>query len=193
MGGTFNPIHLGHLRSAEEILEKEKLDKIIFITSFNPPHKNAKIIPFYIRKEMVKSAIQDNPNFIQFEIEEEIEGFSYTYQTLNKLSSHFPKASLFFIMGADNISQLENWKKPKEIIKLAKIIITNRPGFSLDKNYELIMKYPDRFVFCAITDLAISSTKIRECLAENLSVRYLVPENVNILIDRYKDEILSVY
>jgi nicotinate-nucleotide adenylyltransferase len=172
LGGTFNPIHIGHLILAEEAREKIGLDKIIFVPTFLPPHKDNSDIAFaFNRLAMVRLAIKGNRYFYTSDIEIKRDGRSYTIDTLNEFKKKYPQDQLYFIIGSDLLEYLKEWKDLDEIIKLIKFIVVTRPGFPLDK-------IPSYIKTMAIRAVDVSAFQIRKCIKENKSFRYLVPEAV---------------
>ncbi len=190
MGGTFDPIHYAHLATAEFIRDKYSLDKIIFIPSGNPPHKNIDITSKYDRYNMVLLATTNNDNFLVSNIEVERNDKTYTIDTLKELKQTYPNSDIYFITGADAICDIESWKNVSENFKLATFIAATRPGISLlraqEKIETLIKKYNARIISVYVPSLDISSTYIREQLKEKRSIRYLVPENVESYIYQNK-------
>lgn len=175
-GGTFNPIHLGHLLVAQDTLEKLRLDTIIFIPAFNPPHKTV-MLPYDIRKTLVKMAIRDNPNFQLSEIEKKRGGKSFTIDTLKILKKDFPTDKLFFIMGIDQYLELDTWKEPEKIFQMVKVAILKRPGYSIKfKNEPWYNKA--NTIFLDSIEVGIKASDIRKRIRNNLSIRYLVPDSV---------------
>jgi nicotinate-nucleotide adenylyltransferase len=194
LGGTFNPIHFGHLRAAEEIREDLSLDKVIFIPSGIPPHRPAsEIVSFAHRYEMVKLAIAHNPSFSISDIEGQRAGKSYTVDTLKLLKEKI-NAEFYFIIGLDAFLEINTWKSPKELFTLTHFIVMPRKGFKQEEILtplkrlfaEEVKKKNDAFIlptgkcvyFCHISSLNISATHIRRLLAEGRSIRYLVPKEV---------------
>jgi nicotinate-nucleotide adenylyltransferase len=201
-GGTFNPIHLGHLRSAEEICESFELDRLIFIPASYPPHKDkGDILPASLRAEMVRLAIADNPRFALSEVELRRAGKSYSVETIAHFRQQFgPGCELYFILGLDAFLEINTWKDYAALFALCHFIVMTRPGF--EKNFtpehlpvEMAADfcydssrggYAHRsgfFVFPKeITALDISSTKIRENIRKHRSVKYLLAEPVAAFI-----------
>lgn len=178
LGGTFNPIHVGHLILAEETRQKLNLSKIIFVPSFLPPHKEANsILSAKHRYKMVELAIKKNKFFQVSDIEIKRENKSYTIDTLRQLKREYPKSVLFFIIGSDIIKDLSKWQDIKEVEQLAKFVIATRPGYPLEGVPEDIMPVH-------IQALDISAYEIRRRIKNNLSIRYLVPEEVRQYILR---------
>lgn len=172
LGGTFNPIHIGHLILAEEVREKLRLDKVIFVPTYLPPHKgNSDIAPAGERLRMIKLAIKDNKYFSVSDIEIKRNGRSYTIDTLKEFKKTYPKDDLYFIIGSDLLEYLDDWKDLGEIIKMVRFIVATRPGYALEKIPSHISTIPIRAV-------DISGFEIRKAIKENKSFRYLVPEPV---------------
>lgn len=171
-GGTFNPIHFGHLVLAEQAYEKLILNKVIFVPSFHPPHKNSKdIVSAFHRYNMVRLAIQGNLRFEISDIEIKRKGRSYLVDTLRQLKKIYPKAELFFISGSDVSDKIAEWKSIKEILAISKFVLAKRPGYRLKK-------YSRHICVISITELDISSSVIRRKIRAGKSIRYLMPMRV---------------
>jgi nicotinate-nucleotide adenylyltransferase len=180
LGGTFNPIHIGHLILAEEVREKLCLDRIIFVPTYLAPHKdNSDIAPAKDRFTMVKMAIAKNKYFFVSDIEIKRDGRSYTIDTINEFKKLYPKDELYFITGSDLLKYLDEWKDLGEIIKMVKFIVATRPGYPLEK-------IPSYISTVAIRAVDISAFEIRQAIGENRSFRYLVPEVVFRYINKKK-------
>jgi nicotinate-nucleotide adenylyltransferase len=196
LGGTFDPIHLGHLRMAQELAESLNLDEVRFIPSANPPHKPAPAVSAEQRAEMVKLGIANNPIFKFDDRELQRTGESYTVDTLHSLRDELgSKASLILFMGSDAFTKFNTWHRWEEIITLCHIALVQRP---LAAKKETLPKILDTFLhnhytenvddlhvstagyvtMQAITLLDISSTAIRHSLKNQHSARYLMPDNV---------------
>lgn len=201
-GGTFNPIHWGHLRSAEEIRERFKLSQIFFIPARIPPHKKVEVVSSEHRFEMVKMAIDGNPHFQASDIELRRPGKSYSFETICQFHGLFNHSfEIFFIMGVDAFREIHTWKDYPHLFSTCHFIVMARPGFSNDQhkaplpndvisefNYnskqECFMHTSGHRVhFCAITSLEISSTAIRDRVKSGESIKYLVPETVQTYIE----------
>lgn len=171
-GGTFNPIHFGHLVLAEQAYEKLSLNKVIFIPSFYPPHKkNSGIVSAFHRYNMVKLAIQNNRRFKVSDIEIKRKGHSYLVDTLKELRRVYPKAVLFFISGSDVSNQIAKWKSIDKVLSLSKFVLAKRPGYRLKK-------YNKKVSVISITELDISSSIIRRKIRTGRSIHYLMPMRV---------------
>ena len=196
LGGTFNPIHLGHLRMAQELADALNLDEVRFIPSATPPHKAAPELSAIQRAEMVRIAIANNPLFKLDTRELERNGASYTIDTLISLRGELgASVALCLIMGSDAFIQLNTWARWQELLNYCHIILVQRPNMPkqpnlaielatlLEENYteniaDLTQKPAGYIHMQAITALQISSTVIRAKLKINHSIRYLVTESV---------------
>ncbi|PMP72639.1 MAG: nicotinic acid mononucleotide adenylyltransferase [Thermodesulfovibrio aggregans] len=196
-GGTFNPIHYGHLRVAEEVREAFLLDKIIFIPAGIPPLKKYDIVEAMHRLKMTELAVKDNPFFEVSDFEAKQKKPSYTINTLTHLKRLYQKDTLFFIMGIDAFLELKSWYRYEELLRMVDFIIMSRPGFDNLQNYEFIedeeaencfkIKNSDkRAFFISVSPFWISSTQIRKMIQNEKSIRYLVPEEVRKYIEDNK-------
>ncbi len=171
MGGTFDPIHYGHLVTAQEACYQFDLDKVIFMPTGNPPHKQRNdILPAKQRFLMTSMAIADNEAFDISDLEVKNELPSYTVDTLTKLKEVFVESEFYFITGADAIADISTWKDPQKAAALTKFVAASRPGFSLKPGVEVIE--------LEVPALAISSTDIRQRVKEGRPFRYLLPDKV---------------
>jgi nicotinate-nucleotide adenylyltransferase len=191
MGGTFDPIHYGHLVAAETARSELALDNVLFIPTGIPPHKiNRVVTEANLRFEMVEMSIKNNENFKVSRLEIEREGPTYTIDTLRTLSGLFPGTELYFITGTDALRELLTWREPEEIIRLAKIIGASRPGYNSRSLLETIYrKYSftkERISHLEVPALAISSTDIRARVLNRKSIRYLLPDEVRLFIEKNK-------
>jgi len=180
LGGTFDPIHLGHLILAEQMKEGLDLKKVIFVPSANPPHKkNSLLSSAKDRLMMAKIAIKDNPDFILSDLELKREGESYTIDTLNEFKKLYPSSEIFLLLGSDVLDEIESWKEPDKIFKEVKVVIALRPGFDkIDRKN----KFAKRSLSVPINGLNISSTQIRKKVKAGNSIRYLVPPGIEEFI-----------
>jgi nicotinate-nucleotide adenylyltransferase len=182
LGGSFNPIHIGHLILANTVCEEFNLDKIIFVPCYIQPLKSNKdFASAEDRLVMIKLAIQNNPKFELSDIEIKRKGKSYTVDTLKYFKQKYD--DLYFVIGADNIKDFHRWKEPYTILKLAKLIVTNRGG--IEQKIPKRLRGKKIFV-CKIPDIEISSTLIRNNIRSNKSIKYLVPEKVEKYIIKNK-------
>jgi nicotinate-nucleotide adenylyltransferase len=180
LGGTFNPVHLGHLILAEEAREKLGLDRVIFVPANLAPHKDGiGIAPAADRLKMLKLAIKGNKSFKVSDIEIKRPGRSYTIDTVRELKKAFFHDELYFIVGSDLLKYLEEWKDLKDILKMVNFVAATRPGYPLKDLPEYIKTIEIRAV-------DISGFEVRECVRLKKSFRYLVPEAVNNYIVKKK-------
>ncbi len=197
-GGTFDPVHLGHLRAAEEIREMLGLDRVHFIPSAVPPHKmTAHITDSTHRLEMLKLAVDSNPFFDACDYEIRKKTTSYTVETLRHLTGEHPDFEFYFIVGHELFSEIETWREYKELFTLSNFIVITRPGFSngtqhlplalksdfsYDKEEYNVTFYKNKnakiIAFTQIRGLEISSTEIRRFVNSKKSIKYLVPDRV---------------
>ncbi|MDW7668196.1 MAG: nicotinate-nucleotide adenylyltransferase [Bacillota bacterium] len=183
MGGTFDPIHYGHLVIANEVLFKFDLHKIIFVPTGNPPHKRSTALAdAYHRYMMTQFATMTNSSFDVSNIEVEKDGIAYTVDTIKELKNKYKDTKLYFITGTDAVLDLPNWKDPEEILNLCTFISVNRPGYVTDtlddKLNKLMEKYKGEILSIKAPQLKISSTDIRNRIQEGRPTKYLLPENV---------------
>lgn len=196
-GGTFDPIHYGHLRPALDVLEALKLGEIRFIPSGRPPHRGQPVAPGALRLEMVKAAVAPEPRFVVDEREIHSDQPSYSVTTLESLRRELPDVPLCLIVGMDAFLGLTGWHRWRELLGLAHLVVAHRPGWHLQAEGELstlvaahqihdparLCATPGGAIFLqAVTQLEISSTAIREIVADGRDVRFLMPEAVRNLI-----------
>ncbi|OOB76930.1 MAG: nicotinate (nicotinamide) nucleotide adenylyltransferase [Epulopiscium sp. Nuni2H_MBin003] len=192
MGGTFDPIHIGHLIIANEVIDTFKLDKIIFIPTGVPAHKqDINLINTVDRYTMTELAILDNPNFLIDDIEIKREGLSYTYDTILTLREKYE--DIYFIVGYDSILSILTWYKGQKLLRLCKFIVVSRPNLNTDsikKQIKHLRKNYNADIF-SIENVGfdISSTNIRNRVFANKSIKYMVPKNVCEYI--YKNELYA--
>lgn len=181
MGGTFDPIHTGHLIIAEEARYRFGLEKVIFIPTGTPPHKpNQPTTDAEIRFEMTVLATRDNPAFETSRIEIDRPGFSYTVDTLAEFTRIFGENTrLFLITGADAILEILTWHKPRKLLGMCEIIAAARPGYDLkDVAKRLPKEFLDSTIFLEVPGISISSTELRDRVARDMPIKYLVPRSV---------------
>lgn len=201
LGGTFNPIHFGHLHIAEEVLKICSLEQVWFIPTCRPPHKQlAEGVPFADRLAMVELAVAGFSHFRACAIEGERGGVSYSVDTLTELTRQYSQAEFFFIMGLDSFQEIGLWKDYPRLFELAHIVVTARPGFSGSLRELLPVAIADRFCYDAdskklrcdtgfslipITHTCrdISSTEVRQLLATTRDAAGMVPQ---VVIDYIK-------
>lgn len=196
LGGTFDPIHLGHLRAAEEAGEGLHLEKVYLIPSAQPPHKCDKdVAPFADRLRMTRLAVMNAPRLDVLDLEGKRLGFSYSIQTLKELDAALC-SEIYFIVGVDAFLDITTWKEYRSLFDYAHFVVIQRPGFNLNNIYEFISKIDIKFkrknasdtilqapsgktlILFNTTLMDISSTIIRKKVANKKSIRFLVPDSV---------------
>ncbi|SDW99257.1 nicotinate-nucleotide adenylyltransferase [Marininema mesophilum] len=182
-GGTFDPIHMGHLIMAEQARFAEELDEIWFIPAKTPPHKKGPHMDATHRLAMVERAVADHPSFCASRIELDRKGPSYTVDTMIFLGKMYPQHQFYLIMGADMVLHLPKWHRIKEILERVSVIGLLRPGYSLDEK-ELSPEVRRRLTLVSKgVKVDISSTNLRNRLIRGDSVRYLIPESVRLYME----------
>lgn len=190
MGGTFNPIHNAHLMLAELAREEYKIDKLLFMPSGNPPHKQEeKPVSAVHRGEMCRLAIADNPNFLYCDYEINKNELSYTANTLEHFKNNYPDDEIYFIIGGDSLFALETWHKPEKILSLCTLLVFERSGVCDSTTAEikrLIDKYKADIRLIHAPKFDISSSQIRERIADGKTVRYMIPAEIIDYINEHK-------
>jgi nicotinate-nucleotide adenylyltransferase len=185
MGGTFDPIHHGHLVAAEEARWQFGLDRVVFVPTGQPWQKAAGVSDAEDRYLMTVIATASNPAFSVSRLEIDSPGPTYTVDTLRRLRSELsPDVRLFFVTGADAVLQILTWKDPDEVLALAELIAATRPGHDLADLAEKVPAAAGRVHPMRIPALAISSTEIRARVAAGAPIQYLVPEGVARYIEK---------
>lgn len=201
LGGTFNPIHLGHLAAAEEVRDRLKLEKVLFIPAFIPPHKNDEVMPSAVqRQEMVRLAVKGNAHFSVSDIEIKRGGRSYTIDTIEALRQTHPGAELHFITGLDSFLEIGTWKEWERLLTLCSFVVLSREGHRFrdiaglgflsvpeqdlmkidagEKDELVVTSGAMRVCIEMIPFLDISSTDIRRRVRSGRSIKYHLPEPV---------------
>ena len=183
-GGTFDPIHLGHLILAESCREAMRLDRVLFVVAGQPPHKPGGRTHVDHRIEMARIATAGHPAFEVSEIEARPTGPNYSFETLEKIRSERPDDDLFFLIGEDSLADLPQWRRPERIAELATIVAVNRPGINaplpdLGPTARTIERVE-------VPPIGIASHDLRKRVAEGRSIRYLVPRGVEAYIAEQK-------
>jgi len=189
LGGTFNPVHIGHLILAQDALEAFDLTKVLFVPCNLPPHKAAvQLVPASHRAAMLENAIEDNPDFEICDIEIRMGGTNYSIDTVRHLRKIYPQHELIFIIGSDSLMELHQWKEVDELLRLCRFATFIRPGFDLKKtnkqNPNLAPALNQNLLknVVAVHQIDISSSDIRHRIAEGMSIRYLVPSPVELYL-----------
>lgn len=191
MGGTFNPIHMGHLIIAEKAREQEALDKVLFMPSGIPYMKDCRqVLPGEIRIQMTELAIRGNPFFTISTMEVERKNRTYTYETLEALRAQNPDTEYYFILGADSLWKIEEWKHPERIFAACHILAAVREEKSTEdmkkQAHYLKEKFGAEIALLQTGHMEISSSMIRKLCKSEKSIRYLVPETVYDYIIQHK-------
>jgi nicotinate-nucleotide adenylyltransferase len=196
-GGTFDPLHYGHMRTALELLEALKLSEVRFMPTGSPPHREQPQAPAQVRLAMVRAAVADQSAFVVDDREIRRTGVSYSVDTLTELRSEYPQRSLCLLLGMDAFLGLPNWHRWRELLDLAHIIVAHRPGWRaptmgplgevmVDRGTgsvrDLHEQRAGRVYVHAVTQLEISSTELRQLIGAGLDPQYLVPEEVRRII-----------
>lgn len=177
LGGTFNPPHMGHLIIADQVLNQLNLDQVLFMPDNIPPHVDKKeAIDPQKRLEMLKLSIQDNRYFGIEDYEIKKGGISYTFETMSELIRLHPENQYYFIIGADMVEYLPKWHEIDKLIKLVRFVGVGRPGYKHQSKYPIL--------WVDIPEIGISSTLIRQKIAQGCSIKYLVPDLVAQYIDK---------
>lgn len=190
LGGTFDPVHYGHLVIAEDARVYLKLEQVLFVPAYQPPHKPIDSYwPFEHRVRMLELAIADNPQFGISLIEERRSGPSYTVDTIQQLQSELgPATQIFFIIGMDSLGSILSWRKPDELLHLCRIVVAERAGYRVDLT-ALEAALPGlrpRLELIDTPELSISSTDLQRRIRLGLSVRYQLPPQVEAYIHEHR-------
>ena len=183
-GGTFDPVHMGHLILAEQCRDQAGLEEVWFLPSYHPPHKAAAAVTrFEHRCDMLELAVAGHPHFRIERIEKELPPPSYTAETLAELRRRHPGAEFALLMGSDGLPDLPGWYEPRRVVELASLVVVPRPGVMLwtaDRLAKALDLPTDairlRYVACPMIEIA--SRELRRAVADGMSVRYLVPRAV---------------
>ena len=186
LGGTFDPVHYGHLLIAQSASEEFDLDQVLFLPTGKSPHKMSdQVTDPLIRCEMVHLAIKDNCRFDLSFIEAESREINYTYQTLQKIHEQEENVHLYFIMGEDSLNDFSNWRNPEEICRQASILaaVRNKTGSDIRSKIEQVSRiYSADIYMLHAPNFSISSREIRERVKMGKSIRYMLPEEVEMFI-----------
>ena len=184
-GGTFDPIHLGHLILAEQCRESCSLDRVWFVVAGEPPHKRRERTPIAHRLEMARIAVAGHSAFAVSEIETKRPGPHYSVDTLESVRRGQPNDELFFLIGADSLNDLPNWRDPARIAQLTTIVVVNRPGIEQVDPAQFPSFGPGsrEIVPVTIPSIGIASTDLRRRASEGKSIRYMVSRGVEAYIE----------
>jgi len=189
IGGTFDPLHYGHLVLAENARVQLRLDRVLFVLAGQPPHKPYQpITPARHRVAMVEVAIADNPAFALSRVDLGRPGPHYTVDMLALLRQEYPRAELFFLMGGDSLAGFPAWRDPAGIARLARLVVMQRPGYEPDllALEQAVPGIRERLVWLDALYLDIAASDLRRRVREGLPLRYLVPSPVEIYIREHR-------
>jgi nicotinate-nucleotide adenylyltransferase len=192
-GGTFDPVHLGHLIMADQCREQGQLDQVWFIPAARPPHKQDRpLTPFVHRVEMLALAVAGMPAFRVDELEKNRPGPSYTAETLQELQGRHPDKQFALLLGADCLPDLPSWKNPTGILELAELLVFSRPGWpvrtvdEIRQSLGLAPEAPLRLRAIDAPLIDIASRDLRQRVGQKRSIRFLVPRAVECYIEEKK-------
>ena len=185
MGGTFDPIHMGHLRMAYAVQQQLAFDKVVFLPAYIPPHKQTRsdLASWQDRLSMVQLAIRDYEDFVVSSLELDRGGISYTYDTVNYFYDLWPDAEIYLIIGEDSLTQLYTWYRVPDLLRLVHFVAAERPGYEGEEGVERLIKAygswtAEKIIHAEVPETAISSTEIRKRLRERKPIRGMTPPAV---------------
>lgn len=189
LGASFNPIHTGHLIMAEQARQRYGLDKVLFIPSYRPYHKNVEMVDYRTRADMVELAIAGNEGFELSLVEENIEKNSYSYDTVREIKKLYKDASLYFILGEDSLLYIHKWYRYEDFLSLVKLIVFRRDQETGGDFWDQVKMLEDKGYEVNVIDdmkFQISSSFIRKSIKNSWSVSYLLPDKVETYIEDRK-------
>lgn len=182
MGGTFDPIHMGHLRMTRAVQRQLEFDRVVFLPAYIPPHKQTRsdFASWQDRLAMVQLAIQEYDDFVVSCLEFDRGGISYTYDTVNFMQELWPDAEIYLIIGEDSLTQLYTWYRALDLLRLVHFVSAERPGYEGEVGVERLTKaygswVADKIIHAEVPETAISSTEIRRRLLEGKPIRGMAP------------------
>lgn len=179
-GGTFDPPHIGHLIVASDACAALRLDRLLLVPAALPPHKRGRVsTPAEQRLAMVRAAVEDDPRLEVDDLEVRREGASYSVDTLREMRARHPEAELFFLIGMDQMREFHSWREPQEVARLARLSVVAREGEAEHPE----SPFPYRVVH--VTRIDLSATEIRRRVRAGEPIRYLVPEAVRGMVERW--------
>lgn len=191
MGGTFDPIHYGHLVTAEAVRDKFNIERVLFVPTGTPPHKkNKNVTSCEHRYLMTVLATVTNPYFDVSRIEIDRVGYTYTIDTVTQLKKQIPDDTvIYFITGADAVHQILTWKDAEKLLGLCEFVAVTRPGYNKDKLFneveDLKTRFESKIHFLEVPSLDLSSSDIRLRIKEHNSIKYMLPEEVENYIYKF--------
>ena len=185
MGGTFDPIHMGHLRMTRAVQRQLEFDRVVFLPAYIPPHKQTRsdFASWQDRLAMVQMAIQNYDDFVVSSLEFDRGGISYTYDTVNFMQELWPDAEIYLIIGEDSLTQLYTWHRVLDLLRLVYFVAAERPGYEGEAGVARLTRaygswVADKIIHAEVPETAISSTEIRKRLRESKPIRGMVPLEV---------------
>jgi len=185
-GGTFDPVHWGHLLIAETAWEQAELDQVLWVPAANPPHKPELRESFGQRLEMVRRAIADQPAFTVSDVDQHQVGRSYAIETLLQLQQHYPQSDWYWILGDDAFKSLPRWRQSHQLIEQCTWLIAPRTTEFAHPSTTAALTPNIRQMWLKMPQVEISSSQVRDRVAQQKSIRYLVPESVRLYIESQK-------
>lgn len=190
MGGTFDPIHYGHLVTAQAVMHEYQIDQVLFIPSGQPPHKSgSEVTAAEHRYLMTLLATETNPDFFSSRLEIDRKGYTYTIDTIQELKILYSGTEIYFITGADAFSQILTWKNPEVLLSSCHFVAATRPGYSRKKaapQIEALMsQHANTLHYLEVPALSISSSDIRSRVRAGRPIKYLLPETVENYIYKH--------
>mgnify|MGYP006276248297 CR=1 FL=1 len=177
LGGSFNPLHLGHIAIAKKAFLELDLDKVWFLPAGNPPHKTQEgMIDFKTRLKLISESLSSFNHFEVSALDNRKNNFSYSLELIKRLKSTYPDYHFFFLIGEDNVNDLKNWYKYRELLEEVQFVVFTRPGSDKKKWEEL--DYLDKLKFIRMKPFNVSSTKIKKRWKEGKSIKSLVPQPI---------------
>ena len=185
MGGSFDPVHIGHLRMTHAVQRQLEFDKVVFLPAYIPPHKQTRsdFASWQDRLAMVQLAVQEYDDFVVSNLEFDRGGISYTYDTVNYMQELWPDAEIYLIIGEDSLTQLYTWYRALDLLRLVHFVAAERPGYEGEIGVARLKKaygawVEEKIIHAEVPETAISSTEIRQRLQEGKPVRGMVPLTV---------------
>jgi nicotinate-nucleotide adenylyltransferase len=176
LGGTFDPVHFGHLLLAQDAMEALGLDRVIFVPASMPPHKMEKeTTSAPDRYEMVRLALEDNSLFSLSDVEFKRSGPSFSVDTITRIKEEIGDGDLYFLIGADNLDEIWTWKDPKRLFQICRVVVIGRAGLEVESKQ---INLPGPVMYLDLLRINLSSSEIRSRIKKDQSIRYLVPQNV---------------
>ncbi len=182
MGGTFDPVHMGHLRMAHAVQRQLEFDRVVFLPAFVPPHKKTRsdFAAWEDRLAMVQLAVQKYESFVVSSLEFDRGGVSYTYDTVNFMQELWPDAEIYLIIGEDSLTQLYSWYRAADLLRMVHFVAAERPGYEGEVGVARLAKaygswVTEKIIHAEVPETAISSTEIRKRLRDGKPIRGMTP------------------